>query len=163
MCRYADYIELRFKIKRDTEFITPGHQELELALFRLYDATGEKRYYELAEFFINERGPHDKKLGPTASHAYNQSHLPVREQREAVGHAVRAAYIYAAMAELCKRDGDEALFEACEAIFENISKKKMYSHLAKENFTQSEIASMVKLLNLDVNQIMIIFFADKVS
>ena len=126
MCRYADYIELRFKIKRDTEFITPGHQELELALFRLYDATGERRYYELAEFFINERGPHDKKLGPTASHAYNQSHLPVREQREAVGHAVRAAYIYAAMAELCKRDGDQALFEACDAIFDNISKKKMY-------------------------------------
>lgn len=126
MCRYADYIELRFKIKRDTNFITPGHQELELALFRLYDATGERRYYELAEFFINERGPHDKKLGPTASHRYNQSHLPVREQREAVGHAVRAAYLYAAMAELCKRDGDEALFEACDAIFDNITKKKMY-------------------------------------
>lgn len=126
MCRYADYIELRFKINRDTEFITPGHQEIELALFRLFDATGERRYYELAEFFINERGPHDKKLGPTASHAYNQSHLPVREQRAAVGHAVRAAYLYAAMAELCKRDGDKALLEACEALFDNISKKKMY-------------------------------------
>ena len=126
MCRYADYIEKRFKILRDTDFITSGHQEIELALFRLYDATGERRYYELAEFFINERGPHDKKLGPTASHAYNQSHAPVREQREAVGHAVRAAYLYAAMAELSKRTDDEALLEACRALFDNISKKKMY-------------------------------------
>ena len=126
MCRFADYIELRFKTRRDTEFITPGHQEIELALFRLFDATGERRYFELAEFFINERGPHDKPLSPTASQAYNQSHLPVREQRTAVGHAVRAAYLYAAMAELCKRSGEEALFDACDALFDNISKKKMY-------------------------------------
>ena len=126
MCRFADYIELRFKIRRDAGFITSGHQEIELALFRLYDCTGERRYLELAEFFINERGINDKPLGVTASLGYNQSHLPVREQREAVGHAVRAAYLYAAMAELAGRSDDKELFVACDAIFDDVTKRKMY-------------------------------------
>ncbi len=90
MCKYADYIELRFKILRDTGFITSGHEEIELALFRLYECTGEKRYFELAEFFINERGKNDKPLSKTCTLAYNQSHLPVRAQKTAEGHAVRA-------------------------------------------------------------------------
>ena len=126
MCRFADYIEKRFKIDRDAGFITPGHQEIELALFRLYDCTGESRYLELAKFFINERGKNDKPLSPTSTLEYNQSHLPVREQREAVGHAVRAAYLYAAMAELAVRTEDGELLTACDALFDNISKKKMY-------------------------------------
>ncbi len=126
MCKYADYIEQRFKIDRDTGFKTSGHEEIELALFKLYECTGERRYFELAEFFINERGPDDVPLGPTASMRYNQSHLPVRQQREAVGHAVRATYLYSAMADLCAYTGDDELFEACDALFDNITKKRMY-------------------------------------
>ena len=126
MCRYADYIELRFKIKRDTAFTTSGHEEIEMALFRLYDCTGERRYLELAEFFINERGPQDKPLSPTSNQEYCQSHLPVREQRRAVGHAVRAGYLYSAMAEMCKRTDDEGLLTACRALFDDITKYKMY-------------------------------------
>lgn len=126
MCKYADYIERRFKIDRDTGFITSGHEEIELALFRLYECTGERRYYDLAEFFINERGINDKPLGPTASLAYNQSHLPVRRQRDAVGHAVRATYLYCAMADLCAYTGDEELFTACDALFDSITKRRMY-------------------------------------
>ena len=126
MCKYADYIERRFKIDRDTGFKTSGHEEIELALFKLYECTGERRYFDLAEFFINERGPDDAPLGPTALMSYNQSHLPVRQQREAVGHAVRAMYLYSSMADLCAYTGDDELFEACDALFDNVTKRRMF-------------------------------------
>ncbi|MBQ8880498.1 MAG: glycoside hydrolase family 127 protein [Clostridia bacterium] len=126
MCRYADYIEKRFKTDRDTGFKTSGHEEIELALFRLYECTGEQRYFDLAEFFINERGPDDVPLSPTSALAYNQSHLPVRRQREAVGHAVRATYLYSAMADLCAYTEDPELFEACDELFDSITKRRMY-------------------------------------
>ncbi len=169
MCRYADYIELRFKINRDAGFITPGHQEIELALFRLWDCTGERRYFELAEFFINERGVNDKPLSPTATLEYNQSHKPVREQREAVGHAVRAAYLYAAMAELAKRTDDEALFEACDALFDNISGRKMYitggvgSSASGEAYTEDYDLPNILSYGESCAGIGLIFFAARMS
>ena len=126
MCRYADYIEKRFKTDRDTAFTVPGHEEIEIALIRLYEATGEMKYLSLAEYFINERGNATPPLSPTASNEYDQSHLPVRRQRHAAGHAVRATYLYTAMARLYKHTGDKALLEACESIFDDIVKKKMY-------------------------------------
>ena len=127
MCKYADYIEKRFKINRDTAFITPGHEEIELALVRLYECTGERRYLELSEYFLNERGANsDPTITAWATHAYNQSHLPVREQRTAEGHAVRATYLYTAMAHLAHHTKDEALLTACRAIFDDIISKKMY-------------------------------------
>ena len=128
MCKYADYIYDRFMVKQDTDFVTSGHEEIELALFRLYECTGEKRYFDLSEFFINQRGNNtkDPTLAPSATHAYNQSHLPVRRQRTAEGHAVRAMYIYSAMADLAKYTDDEELITACEAIFDNIISRRMY-------------------------------------
>ena len=110
MCKYADYIEKRFKIDRDTAFVTPGHEEIELALVRMYECTGEKRYLELSEFFVNARGNKailGDKINAEAS-MYNQSHKPVREQDNAEGHAVRAVYLYCGMADIAYHTEDAA-------------------------------------------------------
>jgi len=145
VCKYADYVEKRFKINKDTAFVTPGHEELELALVKLYKCTGERRYLDLSLFFVNSRGVQDEgntKAGYNDSFTdYNQSHLPVREQREAVGHSVRAVYLYSAMADLAKETGDKELLAACRALFDNITAKRMYvtggigSSSAGERFT----------------------------
>ncbi len=126
MCRYADHIEKRFKIDRDTAFVTPGHEEIELALVRLYDCTGEERYLELAEFFIDERGKRQEKPTDWSNSLYDQSHKPVREQYEAQGHAVRAVYLYCGMADIALKTGDVELRRACERLFDDIINKKMY-------------------------------------
>ncbi len=127
MCKYADYIERRFVIDRDTDFATPGHEEIELALVKLYHATNEKRYLNLAKFFVDERGQRDEHLGNDWSNSkYSQSHLPVREQKTAEGHSVRAVYLYCGMADVAYETGDKELLKACEALFENIVNKKMY-------------------------------------
>lgn len=126
MCKYADYIEKRFKIDKDTGFTTPGHEEIELALVRLYEATGEKRYLELSEFFINTRGTQDEINPGWMNKSYNQSHLPVREQTTAEGHAVRAVYLYCGMADIAYHTGEEELKKACETLFDNIVEKRMY-------------------------------------
>ena len=141
MCKFADYIELRFKINRDTGFVTPGHEEIELALVKLYEATGKKRYIELSKFFVDERGKNDEALTDWCNGRYHQSYVPVREQREAEGHAVRATYLYSAMADLALRYDDKELFDCCEAIFDDIINGKMYitggigSSSAGESFT----------------------------
>ena len=126
MCDYADYIERRFLIDKDTDFVTPGHEEIELALVRLYDCTGEKRYLDLAKFFVDQRGANDEQGYDWANNIYNQSHKPAREQFTAEGHAVRAVYLYCAMADIARKFGDVALKDACERIFEDISERKMY-------------------------------------
>lgn len=127
MIKYANYIEKRFIIDRDTGFTTPGHEEIELALVRLYECTGDEKFLNMAKFFIDERGarPEEEDWDWT-NVGYSQAHKPVREQREAVGHAVRACYLYCAMADLAKICDDVALKKACEAIFDDIATKKMY-------------------------------------
>ncbi len=126
MCRYADYIEKRFVIDADTPFKTPGHEEIELALVRLYECTGEKRYLNLAKHFIDMRGTTPEGLTDWSDGSYSQSHLPVREQKTAEGHAVRAMYLYCGMADVALHTGDEALQAACEAIFDNVANRRMY-------------------------------------
>ncbi len=126
MIKYADYIYGRFYVKRDTAFTTPGHEEIELALVKLYKCTGDEKYLTLAEFFIDERGVHEEANGGRAYDPYSQSHLPVREQTEAVGHAVRATYLYSAMADLAKLTDDKTLKCACAALFDDIAERKMY-------------------------------------
>ena len=126
MCKYADYIEKRFKIDKDAKFVTPGHQEIELALVKMYEATGEKRYLELSKFFVDERGKRKEFTYDWCKESYHQSHIPVREQREAVGHAVRATYLYCAMADLALKYNDDTLKNACETIFDDIVNHKMY-------------------------------------
>lgn len=126
MCRYADYIEKRFAIDADVPFQTPGHEEIELALVRLYECTDDSRYLALAKHFVDLRG-HDRISIPDwMKPSYSQSHAPVREQRTAEGHAVRAMYLYCGMADVAFHTGDEELRAACEAIFDNVANKRMY-------------------------------------
>ncbi|MBO5256653.1 MAG: glycoside hydrolase family 127 protein, partial [Clostridia bacterium] len=117
----------------------PGHPEVELALMRLWRASGNEKYRELAEHFINVRGvdsdfymkeaqKRDWKVwgnNPTDKE-YQQSHLPVREQPDAVGHSVRAVYLYTAMADIAAVTGEPALTEACMRLFDSITKRRMY-------------------------------------
>lgn len=123
MCRYADLIDRVFRQTKSAAFLTPGHEEIELALVRLADYTGEKRYLDLARWFIDMRGMHPEIDGNSI---YNQSHLPVRQQHTAEGHAVRAGYLYCAMADLALRDDDSELADSCRTIFDNITRRRMY-------------------------------------
>lgn len=117
----------------------PGHPEIELALMKMYHTTGEKKCLELAEHFINIRGenPHfyeeeAKKRNWTvwghnpSDYDYMQSSKPVREQSDAVGHAVRAVYLYTAMADLASQVQDNELMEACDRLWNSIINKRMY-------------------------------------
>lgn len=132
MKKYVDYIRRVFVEEKSALFATPGHEELEIALMRLYRYTGERSYLELAAHFINIRGTQDDYCSEQyasyscAHSVHNQSHLPVREQREAVGHAVRAFYLYTGMAMLAKETDDAELFAVCRTLFENITRCKMY-------------------------------------
>ncbi|PWL50668.1 MAG: hypothetical protein DBY36_06145 [Clostridiales bacterium] len=126
MCRYADLIERVFMKERSAAFVTPGHEEIELALVRLYEATGEARYLALSKFFIDMRGCCEEDEYEFAGHSYSQSHLPVREQKTAEGHAVRAGYLYSGMADIARMCGDAELKDACEALFRNITERRMY-------------------------------------
>jgi len=101
----------------------PGHQEVEIGLVKLYRVTGNEEYLKLAKFFLDERGNADghKLYGP-----YNQDHKPVVKQSEAVGHAVRAGYMYSAMADVAALTGDANYVQAMERIWENVVSKKLY-------------------------------------
>lgn len=128
VCRYADLIEKVFKIDGSAPYVTGGHPEIELALVRLSQTTGEKRYFELAQFFLDQRGNNDKDttVNDWAKHCYDQSHMPLKQQRTAEGHAVRAMYIACGMADLALINHDLAYLEAAEAIFQNTVEQRMY-------------------------------------
>jgi DUF1680 family protein len=101
----------------------PGHQEVELGLARLYRATGRDEYLKLARFFLDQRGrPEGHKLRG----AYQQDHAPVIEQKEAVGHAVRAAYMYSGMADVAALTGDQGYVAAIDRIWDNVTSQKLY-------------------------------------
>ena len=106
----------------------PGHEEIEIGLVKLYRATGERRYLALAKFFLDQRGQPDR--GNLQSNfdipGYMQDHLPVTEQREAVGHAVRAGYLYSGMADVAALTGDQAYIDALDAIWTNVVSRRMY-------------------------------------
>ncbi|PDH29316.1 MAG: hypothetical protein CNE95_04930 [Puniceicoccaceae bacterium MED-G30] len=105
----------------------PGHQEPELALCRLYRATGNKLYLDMAKKFLDIRGVTYRPEGKgTMSPSYAQQHAPVAEQDTAVGHAVRAAYMYAAMADVSALTGDDSYTQALEDVWKNIVDKKMH-------------------------------------
>jgi uncharacterized protein len=101
----------------------PGHQIIETGLVKLSAATGDARYRELARFFLEQRG---NARGHELFGPYNQDHLPVVEQREAVGHAVRAAYMYSAMVDIATLDDDPLYREAVRRIWENVVSRKLY-------------------------------------
>lgn len=120
--RFADLIDKTFgpgKIQKP-----PGHQVVEMGLAKLYRATGDGRYLRLAKFFLDVRG---RPLGGRElGEEYNQDHEPVVEQREAVGHAVRAGYMYAGMADVTALTGDESYEPALDALWGNVVGKKLY-------------------------------------
>ncbi len=152
--RYADYIDTVFGPEPGKRRGYCGHPEIELALVRLYHATDERRYLDLARYMIDERGrqPHYFDLEAQArgedpaqfwarTHQYSQSHCPVRDQEEVVGHAVRATYLYSAMADLAALDDDASLLTACRRLFKHLTTKRMYvmggigSSMHNEGFT----------------------------
>ncbi len=125
--KYIDLIDRVFRIEHSAAFDTPGHEEIELALMKLYDYTGEERYKLLSEYFINTRGTSDRdETYSFTDQEHMQSHLPVREQLTAEGHSVRALYLYSGMADLAKKSGEKELFEVCKTLFLNIVNKRMY-------------------------------------
>jgi len=129
-CRYADYISTVFGREEGKIHGYCGHEEIELALVRLYRATREKRYLELSRYFVEERGrsPHifKKPRDGRGGLDYYQAHAPVREQKEAVGHAVRAVYLYSAIADLAGESNDPSLLAASETLWDSVTKRKMY-------------------------------------
>lgn len=122
MEKYADYINKVFIEEKSAEFFTPGHEEIEMALVRMYHHTGKKKYLDMAKYFIDTRGAVEEGFKEN----YNQSHVPVREQSEAVGHAVRAVYLYTGMALVAKYTNDETLADACRRLWEDTTMRKMY-------------------------------------
>ncbi len=143
MERFADLIEKVFIKDKSAPYRTPGHQELELALVRLYRATGKKKYLEAAKYFVETRGtdPVDKVFSvpngtPPAfpplknqllyDDTYAQDDAPAKDLRKAGGHAVRAMYFYTAMADIAMEYGDEELLEACRSLWSDSVNHKMY-------------------------------------
>jgi len=112
----------------------PGHQEIEIGLVKLYRVTGERKYLELAKYFLEERGrlPWVKNFPPDSAFAiynqdwYLQAHRPVVEQTEAVGHAVRATYMYSGMADVAALTMDRQLHNAISRLWTNVISKKLY-------------------------------------
>jgi DUF1680 family protein len=132
--RAADHIDSVFGPGSDQRQDTSGHEEIELALVKLYDVTGEERYLNLARFFLDERGtehtfqsePEGSELARHDNRIYRQDHLPVTEQTEAVGHSVRAMYLYMGMADVAARADAPGYREALDALWDDVAAKKMY-------------------------------------
>lgn len=130
MRRYADLIAKTFGRKPGQKRGYPGHEEIELALCRLAWATDETKYLDLAAYFVDERGRkpnyYVKKEGWEEWRLrYLQAHERPRDQREAVGHSVRWAYLCCGMADVADRTGDAGLLEACRAMWENCTQRRM--------------------------------------
>src|SRR3569833_1641696 len=143
MERYIEHIRSVFGTEEGKKRGYCGHPEIELALMKLYRLTGDRKHLDLAAYFINERGaqpPHYYDIEKAErerrgqfeqrysypNYEYSQSHEPVREQHKVVGHAVRAMYLYSAMAGLAFETGDPALKTACKVLWDDVMETKMY-------------------------------------
>lgn len=129
MCKFADYIYDVFYVYQTASFTTCGHPEIELALVRLYETTGNDKYLQLSRFFLDKRGNNTKDASLCSSYYNNyqyQDHLPLTKQRTAEGHCVRAMYLYSAMADIAKHYESKDYLDACQAIYEDTVNKKMY-------------------------------------
>ena len=140
--RSADLVDRVFGPGPTQLKAVPGHEEIELALCKLYRATGEARYLKLAQHFLDQRGvaAADQREAAVFTQAgdlvkgdemamkgaYNQNHLPVTQQREAVGHAVRAGYLYCGMADVAALTGNADYVKAIDALWENVVAKKLH-------------------------------------
>ncbi len=140
MCRFADLICDVFS-EENRKDAYPGHQEIELGLVKMYEKTGNRRYLEQARLFLERRGQEpnffEKEIKSPEYHLifpelkeydprYSQCHLPMRMQKKAEGHAVRATYMYAAMADVAAAYDDMELLKVCETLWRNMVCRKMY-------------------------------------
>jgi DUF1680 family protein len=141
-CRLADCIDNVFGPGEGKIHGYDGHQEIELALVKLYHVTGDQKYLLLSQFFLDERGKdpnfyemeyrrrnqtkHFPMLDMVFDRSYSQAHLPVREQLSAEGHAVRTVYMCSGMADVAAETGDLELLKACRELWNNIVSKRMY-------------------------------------
>ena len=136
--KYADCVCREVGDKPGQASVVPGHQIAEMGLAKPYIATGDKKYLDMAKFFLDKRGKRDASWKQTRNglydsdgyfHSlsdYSQSHKPVCAQDEAVGHAVRAGYMYAGMADIAALTGDKSYIDAIDRIWDNIVGKKYY-------------------------------------
>src|SRR5574344_1954433 len=118
--KYADCVCREIGPNAGQEIKVPGHQIAEMALAKLFLVTGDKKYLNQAKFFLDKRGYTSR------TDEYSQAHKPVIEQDEAVGHAVRAAYMYSGMADVAALTGDSSYIKAIDRIWDNIVSKKYY-------------------------------------
>ena len=118
--RFADLIDKEFGPGKLLD--PPGHQEIEMGLVKLYRVTRKKKYLALARFFLEQRGNSNRKR---IGNWYHQDHVPMTEQTEAVGHAVRAVYGYSGMADVAILTGDEKYTSVLDRLWENVVSKKM--------------------------------------
>lgn len=143
-CRFADYVADYFGPEKGKCKGYPGHEIAEMALVRLYQVTGEEKYLQLSRFFLNQRGTMPKYFAledearakaegrsfkpdeDPMSYSYYQAHKRVQAQDEAVGHAVRAVYLYSGMADVARLTEDEEMFTACERLWDSITREKLY-------------------------------------
>lgn len=147
MCRMADLIDQNFGPEENKRHGYPGHEEIELALVKMYEVTGEERYLKLAKYFIDERGkkPYyfdiEFEKRNRASHfsylyppygmysngpKYEQYHLPIREQKTFEGHSVRCMYMASGAVDVARLTEDEELMDACRGLYENMVQRRMY-------------------------------------
>ena len=139
LCRYADHIDAMFGREPGKKRGYCGHPEIELALVKLYRATQNPRYLKLATYFVDERGqqPHYFDLEARArgedpaqfwakSYEYCQAQVPIREQTQVVGHAVRAMYLLSAVADLAHENEDSTLFETGERLWHHLVTRRIY-------------------------------------
>jgi DUF1680 family protein len=139
LARFADHIDTLFGPDEDQKRGYPGHPELELALVKLYRETGDEKYLNLSKYFIDERGqePHyfdlearEREEDPAdfwaQTYKYCQAHKPLREQTEATGHAVRACYLYAGIADVALETRDQELVEVSRRLWDDLTSHQMY-------------------------------------
>jgi uncharacterized protein len=139
LSRYADHIDATFGREPGKKRGYCGHPEIELALVKLHHATQEPRYLKLATYFVDERGqqPHYFDIEARArgedpaqfwakSYEYCQAHVPIREQNQVVGHAVRAMYLLSAVADLAHENDDRTLLETGERLWHHLVTRRMY-------------------------------------
>ncbi len=143
-CRFADFVADYFGPEEGQCKGYPGHEIAEMALVRLYQVTGVEKYLQLSRFFLEQRGTAPKyfeledearakaenrpfKPDPSPdSYSYYQAHKKVQAQDEAVGHSVRAVYLYSGMADVAKLTGDEEMLAACERLWDSMVREKLY-------------------------------------
>lgn len=139
MCRYADYIDTTFGAEQGKIRGYCGHEEIELALVKLYHATKNEKYLKLAQYFVDERGaePHYFDIEAKArgedpqgfhfrNYEYCQAQVPLRTLNKVSGHAVRAMYIYCGMVDMAIETDDKTLMDACDRLWANLCEKNLY-------------------------------------